>query len=254
MARRKQSLAELNHHLEEHLAFLRASGDAFDHGHDGEAKRLAVSLRVLLHETKGSRSLLGQLGLRRGDFYDISFPDPVGNTLPHVGLAIVASRLGEVPRFAAPLDDMPIPPLRIPFDQWWAAPVLRAKNDETLTRRQLVLAVANQDGGAHVDSALDETYARLSRDNELGFSAVNAAGERLAMKGAELASVRQIAHEVLRTLDPGYRKEPPAKPFVADVTFIRRGTPASRDRKVGRNDPCPCGSGKKAKRCHPQWT
>jgi preprotein translocase subunit SecA len=31
----------------------------------------------------------------------------------------------------------------------------------------------------------------------------------------------------------------------------RRATPAKRDgEKIGRNDPCPCGSGKKYKRCH----
>lgn len=34
------------------------------------------------------------------------------------------------------------------------------------------------------------------------------------------------------------------KPLPSNVTFIR-GTP-----KVGRNDPCPCGSGKKFKQCH----
>ena len=26
--------------------------------------------------------------------------------------------------------------------------------------------------------------------------------------------------------------------------------PARNDNKVGRNDPCPCGSGKKYKKCH----
>ena len=31
-----------------------------------------------------------------------------------------------------------------------------------------------------------------------------------------------------------------------------RKEPARRDRKVGRNDPCPCGSGKKYKKCHGQ--
>ncbi|MCC4607717.1 SEC-C domain-containing protein [Xanthomonas campestris pv. zinniae] len=24
--------------------------------------------------------------------------------------------------------------------------------------------------------------------------------------------------------------------------------------KVGRNENCPCGSGRKAKHCHPEWT
>jgi preprotein translocase subunit SecA len=36
------------------------------------------------------------------------------------------------------------------------------------------------------------------------------------------------------------------------VIFFNRGedeTPAQSGRKIGRNDPCPCGSGKKYKRC-----
>ena len=36
------------------------------------------------------------------------------------------------------------------------------------------------------------------------------------------------------------RKEPPQK-----VATIKRA-----DKKVGRNEPCPCGSGKKYKHCH----
>jgi preprotein translocase subunit SecA len=38
--------------------------------------------------------------------------------------------------------------------------------------------------------------------------------------------------------------EPPAEIQLPKVT-VRREVP-----KVGRNDPCPCGSGKKYKQCH----
>ena len=31
---------------------------------------------------------------------------------------------------------------------------------------------------------------------------------------------------------------------------LNTGSPAQADRKIGRNDPCPCGSGKKYKQCH----
>jgi preprotein translocase subunit SecA len=40
--------------------------------------------------------------------------------------------------------------------------------------------------------------------------------------------------------DEPQEREPPAKP----ETFVRQ------DKKVGRNEPCPCGSGKKFKHCH----
>ncbi|MYH32847.1 MAG: hypothetical protein F4133_03455, partial [Gammaproteobacteria bacterium] len=41
----------------------------------------------------------------------------------------------------------------------------------------------------------------------------------------------------------GPRRPPAAAP--APVQTYRRARP-----RVGRNDPCPCGSGKKYKRCH----
>jgi len=37
---------------------------------------------------------------------------------------------------------------------------------------------------------------------------------------------------------------PPAQPSEAQGTFVRG------ERKIGRNEPCPCGSGKKYKNCH----
>ena len=59
MAKRPRSTEELEELLHEQLAFLESSAAAFDAGMDGEAKRLAVALRVLLHDTKNSHSLLG---------------------------------------------------------------------------------------------------------------------------------------------------------------------------------------------------
>ncbi len=49
--------------LEEQVAFLRHSAALFDAGADAEAKRIAVVIRVLVHDTPRSHSLLAQLGL-----------------------------------------------------------------------------------------------------------------------------------------------------------------------------------------------
>jgi preprotein translocase subunit SecA len=43
----------------------------------------------------------------------------------------------------------------------------------------------------------------------------------------------------------GERKEAQHSPGSTTPSTVRRSTP-----KVGRNDPCPCGSGKKYKKCH----
>ncbi|PPT19894.1 hypothetical protein XarbCFBP7629_15265 [Xanthomonas arboricola] len=43
--------------------------------------------------------------------------------------------------------------------------------------------------------------------------------------------------------------QPPVPSSVARLISTPPGRP-----RVGRNEPCPCGSGKKAKQCHPEWT
>lgn len=58
-----QSRADLEEHLKAHLGFIKKSAALYDTGDTEEAKRIAVSVRVLLHDTQQSRSLLGQLGL-----------------------------------------------------------------------------------------------------------------------------------------------------------------------------------------------
>jgi hypothetical protein len=58
-----------------------------------------------------------------------------------------------------------------------------------------------------VDPELSDAYASLSRRKGLGvLSGTNVDSEPLLE--AELFAVRQITHEVLRTLDPPYRKRP----------------------------------------------
>src|SRR5690606_5399437 len=52
----------------------------------------------------------------------------------------------------------------------------------------------------------------------------------------------QLRHEQISALDRG--ETPPEDGTPGAEPFVREG------RKVGRNDPCPCGSGKKYKQCH----
>ena len=64
------------------------------------------------------------------------------------------------------------------------------------------------------------------------------------------AEMRGLHEEWLQTPRPALEGEKPAdaldggRLFPSKVETFRRETP-----KVGRNDPCPCGSGKKFKRC-----
>lgn len=251
MAKRALTDADLMRHLSEQLGFLEDSGRAFDEGRDGEAKRLAVTLRVLLHDTEKARSLLSQLGRKSGLFWDSAGPDNPRNLLPFGGL--VGMRIGPADgRYFALLDDTPIG-RHVAFDEWWNAVVFRDQSrTTTLSRRDLVLTAANQDGGAHVDPALDERYARFARDNAMGWSYSDGQTEK-PMDGAVGVAIRQIAHEVLRSLVPGYRKSPPNNMPGRDMALPHVSSSAAPSvivPEVGRNDPCPCGSTKKYKKCH----
>jgi preprotein translocase subunit SecA len=53
-----------------------------------------------------------------------------------------------------------------------------------------------------------------------------------------------------RIADPGRQPVPVAAAHAAGMAALATGTRPVSTRKVGRNDPCPCGSGKKYKLCH----
>lgn len=257
-----QSRRELEEHLAEQLRFLARSADAFDRGLEDEAKRLAVVLRVLLHDTAKSRSLLGQIGRKSGLFLDTSTPVVPGSLTSYHGLVALSFAPGREARYVPFLSDTADPPREVPFEDWWTAPVSIDSAGDTLTRGQLVCAVANKDGGAHVDPELDGAYAQLTRLHSMGVVAFGPTGEH-PIGPPHLATVRQIAHEVLKTLVPGYSKVVKREGALVANLVVQavRGQPGppnlpgSRQqrpmgsKKVGRNDPCICGSGRKFKRC-----
>lgn len=246
-----QSLAELVAHLEDHLGFLRRSAEEFDGGHKSEAKRLAVSLRVLFHATAQSHSLLSQLNRLSGKFISTSIPYDPKNGLSHCGLIMTAMSTTHA-EYVAPLDDF-IFQRWLSFPEWWEEIVFVDNKKNTLSRKTLVLSIANQDGGAHVDPKLTDVYARLSRQNSLGW--ILTTGEDMpAIESPERAAIRQIAHETLKTLIPGYRKMPK---YECEIVFggamdVEGETlpPLPKQERLSRNEKCPCGSGRKYKKCH----
>lgn len=198
-----QGQDELLHHLREQIEFLRASASSFDNGHEDEAKRLAVVIRVLVHDTKNSTSLLTQLNKKNINFYDSAADYNPSLSLPaHSGLAIM--RISAEASWVAPLDDMP--PSRnknkkVTFEEWWNKKiVLVDEENNRFTRRLLVINVADTDGGAHVDPNLNVAYANLSRFSSLGWKFFRNDVEGDFENRAVLPSIRQIAHEVLKTL------------------------------------------------------
>lgn len=252
------SQSDLQQHLAVQTSFLEASVESFDRGFEDEAKRLAVTIRVLVHDTANSRSLLSQLNMKTVDFFDTALDPEKGNLSSEFGLVNIA--LGEPEtKYFAPLDGG-LTSKFVSFVDWWNKPVFKDKNERVLTRRDLILTASNQDGGAHVDPELNDVYADLSKRNSLGFMVSDGRVER-PMEGPEKVAIRQVAHEILRTLKPDYRKSHSTKAGIiiggTSVTKtanapdkIKKSMEAKKLPKVGRNKKCPCGSGKKYKHCH----
>src|SRR5215213_9256029 len=84
-------------YLREQVRFLRSSAKAYDDGDEAEERRLATAIRVLVHDTGQSHSLLGQLGLKeRLHWTDtrLRLPRDAGHIL-HTGLCLASMRDGD---------------------------------------------------------------------------------------------------------------------------------------------------------------
>ena len=154
------------------MRFLVTSGNLVAQGDYDEAVRLAVSLRVLLHDIGRSHSVLGQLGWKTKLQYVNSLRplemaqgivvalgtdtgEWVGETF---GLVVLRTDEAGNLRYVAPLGEAvsatvsgQVIPTTLPFDDWWTSKVLYSDGQPTFSRWDLVDQMAHKDGGAHVD-------------------------------------------------------------------------------------------------------
>lgn len=191
---------DLQEQLAEQIRFLEWSVEKHDTGEPLEAKRLATTMRVLLHKTPNSHALLFQLGMESLPFYDSAATYDEYSLASHMELTCIALGLDPKPRILPLLDSSPNTAAWVSFNDWWNKIVVADVKRHPFTRKDLVLALANKDGGAHVQPDIPEDYYVLTRQNSIG----ETDGQGTPVMGIALASVRQIAHEVLKTLKPGY--------------------------------------------------
>lgn len=197
-----QTNDDFSRFLNEQCRFLEKSNKSWDRGDLSESKRIAVALRVLLHDTASSRSILYQLGRKN----DIKFLDTSGEIDKKVNYAVcnfvalkyeILSGKSEI----EPLLDKHVNLNYIGFDEWWNKLIYYDPiNGNELTRKLLILTLANKDGGAHVDKDIDnQTYVDLTKNNAFGWKAtIN--GNEIDTTKALYSMVRQVSFEVLYTL------------------------------------------------------
>ena len=195
-ARRDPRLVE---QLRIQLQFLHSSCEAYDRGHVYEAIRVATATRVLLHSTNRSTSLLRHLGAEQVPLLTTTRGLPPGALHGQLTLQLF-NGFSAVNRPAPKLGNGATQ-LPMPAPAWWAQVVCAFGPTTLLSRRDIVLAVANKDGGAHVDTELPPAYEVLTAPGALGTMVYEHEGKRqeTPIVGAQHIALRQIGYELLNS-------------------------------------------------------
>ena len=186
--------------LGEQLRFISRSSEAFDKGAEEEAIRIAVSLRVIFHDTRNCVSILKHLELK--DQKVLSSASGHGNWQDYLGHKL---------DLKSPTPMTMVPLLKAKFSEvslgdWWENESVFRHNGEKFSRRKIILSVAEKDGGAHVDRRLEAYYEilcageyalRIIGNLEYPGKPPFPQGVTQYATNAHLALIRQFAHETL---------------------------------------------------------
>ena len=194
---------QLKDRLREQIALLELGCSNYDNGHLVSAIQLATSIRVIIHHTGASTSLLHRLNATHIQIISNCSPlpkPPLGaGTLVwrvHHGLMVIA--IGE----AGTIEPIPLmgrlaPCTPMPVEEWWNKCVI-IQGDVEYTRHSIVLAAANKAGGAHVDAVLSLKENTLLHAS--GWSKVDpVTGDTEKLPMSYLVSIRQMAWELLNS-------------------------------------------------------
>jgi hypothetical protein len=188
--------SDLPERLAEHLDWLRASAEGFDVGRVSEAKRIATSIRSLVHTTNSSASLLSQMELRESMTWRSSVEMGRSDGTSHAdGLWVSVPNM---PGFA-PLRGFP--GYTTDFNTWWNGSLGTIDNVE-LSRRYFVWHAANIDGGAHIDPLIPDHYNNLSRQGGLRPVRINSAGNTYPdFSDPTPSALRTICTEIVLSIE-----------------------------------------------------
>ena len=204
MSRQKRSIKENNDKLKVQLALLRSYAVQFDSGMIHMALPMATQVRVLIHQTDSSNSLLHQLDLENKLklWHSPHSSFSRHNLLPTWDLLMMS--IGSEGASYLPLgsegvfnrrrddDNNVMPEIFFPLELWWNQTVF-SQGSDYVSRKDIVCFIANKDGGAHVDKE-KWPIDKYKESQLLGF--YNQNGD--SPDGNPLyAAMRQIAEEIL---------------------------------------------------------
>ncbi len=182
--------------LRRQISFLGSSSNAFDAGHIEEALRIAVSLRVLIHDTPNSTSLLTHLDIKNGAKLLSTF-EPIKQE-PGLLVASIPIWVDSTGNRTPPLGDSYFKEF-ISIKAWWGQVVMTGNN--SLSRQDIILAAANQDGGAHVAAEPGRKTQELIRGVGTHTTRVGDVVQRRVLHNHHFYLIRQFAYEVLESPD-----------------------------------------------------
>jgi hypothetical protein len=195
--------SEVLHQLRNHRRALAASAASYDLGEKWEAQRLATAVYTLVHDGgRNSRSILTQLQIRTSLRYmSTALPSNPRNLLPES--LLVELSLGSHGVDALPVLDQGPRRDAVQFETWWEKETIYRSGAASLSRRQLVFALRNKDGGSHLDAELEgvDGYLLMSRESARSWFFTREREIPSAVLGIETASMRQISWELMKTLE-----------------------------------------------------
>ena len=187
-------------HLREQIYFLQSSAKLYDLGTEIEAKRMAVSLRVLLYDTKDSSSLLGQMQLKKKmKFVSTAQKYDPSNLLSQQ--CLLSMTIGPNGGFYNPLFENDNHFRLISCRDWGFEVVFCDVHRKLYRRKDLIQLLANMDGGAHVDAEISDNYVGLKENDLTGWVFHSTDGLERGMNNNPVhASMRQMTFEILQSL------------------------------------------------------
>ncbi|MFD8249670.1 hypothetical protein [Nocardia sp. NPDC059691] len=195
--------ARMKDELARQLRLTRSACTAFDAGEQEQALNIGIRLRTLFHQTPKSTSLMTHLGA--------DAPKKIHATKRHHGdwkdfLTIELTPLTAPPVRTSPLLGQAILE-RVSIENWWTGQPVFVHNGTTFSRRKIVLAMVNKDGGAHVDEleqfyvALQEGLSFIGITGNFTFDAPAPypQGQVIYPDNGHYSLLRQFGHEVLES-------------------------------------------------------
>ena len=179
--------------LRRQLGFIERSCKSYDAGFVDEGVRIASVLRVIFHHTPKSTSLLKHLGVSPNVLTTVRpvpsgviFFDSIGQIAVGPAGAVIRPKLGNGSYKGF-----------LPYVEWWRQ-LIYVRSDLKITRRDIILAAANKDGGAHVDRTLTPEYEEL-RDGVWTLEGGTLRETRV--EDYQFVFLRQAGYEVLNSPD-----------------------------------------------------